>query len=95
MIITDIIQAGNSTHQDIDELMIELQSKRINDEIKDTLIFVEHPEIVTIGRRGMLDNLQAPGGFDYSNVDRGGGLTWHGPGQFVGYPIFRWKQESV
>ena len=95
MIITDIIQAGNSTHQDIDELMIELQSKRINDEINDTLIFVEHPEIVTIGRRGMLDNLQAPDGFESSSVDRGGGLTWHGPGQLVGYPIFKWKEESV
>ena len=95
MIITDIIQAGNSTHQDVDKLMIELQSKRINDEINDTLIFVEHPEIVTIGRRGMLDNLQAPDGFESSSVDRGGGLTWHGPGQLVGYPIFRWKEESV
>ena len=95
MITTDIIQAGNSTHQDVDNLMIELQSKRINDEINDTLIFVEHPEIVTIGRRGMLDNLQAPDDFESSSVDRGGGLTWHGPGQLVGYPIFRWKEESV
>ena len=95
MITTDIIQAGNSTHQDVDKLMIELQSKRINDEINDTLIFVEHPEIVTIGRRGMLDNLNAPDGFESSSVDRGGGLTWHGPGQLVGYPIFRWKEESV
>ena len=95
MITTDIIQAGNSTHQDVDKLMIELQSKRINDEINDTLIFVAHPEIVTIGRRGMLDNLQAPDDFESSSVDRGGGLTWHGPGQLVGYPIFRWKEESV
>ena len=95
MITTDIIQAGNSTHQDVDKLMIELQSKRIYDEINDTLIFVEHPEIVTIGRRGMLDNLQAPNDFESSSVDRGGGLTWHGPGQLVGYPIFRWKEESV
>ena len=95
MITTDIIQAGNSTHQDVDKLMIDLQSKRINDEINDTLIFVEHPEIVTIGRRGMLDNLQAPDDFESSSVDRGGGLTWHGPGQLVGYPIFRWKEESV
>ena len=95
MITTDIIQAGNSTHQDVDNLMIELQSKRINDEINDTLIFVEHPEIVTIGRRGMLDKIQAPDDFESSSVDRGGGLTWHGPGQLVGYPIFRWKEESV
>ena len=95
MISTDIIQAGNSSHGDIDQLMIQLQEKRIKDEIRDTLIFVEHPEIVTVGRRGMLDNIQAPEGFASSNVDRGGGLTWHGPGQLVGYPIFKWKEESV
>ena len=95
MITTNIIQANNSTHQEIDKLMIALQQKRIDNEIKDTLIFVEHPEIVTIGRRGMLDSIQAPEGFDSSSVDRGGGLTWQGPGQLVGYPIFKWKEESV
>ncbi len=95
MISIEIIQAGNSTHQDIDNLMMSLQGKRIKDEIEDTLIFVEHPEIVTIGRRSMLDNIEAPEGFVSSTVDRGGGLTWHGPGQLVGYPIFRWKEESV
>jgi len=95
VISTDIILAGNSTHENVDRLMVELQKKRINNEIQDTLIFVEHPEIVTIGRRGMLDNIQAPDGFASSSVDRGGGLTWHGPGQLVGYPIFKWKEESV
>ena len=95
MISIEIIQAGNSTHQEIDSLMTSLQEKRIKDLIEDTLIFVEHPEIVTIGRRGMLDNIEAPEGFVSSSVDRGGGLTWHGPGQLVCYPIFRWKEESV
>ena len=95
MIDIDIIQANNSTHQEIDQLMIELQEDRINGKIRDTLIFVEHPEIVTIGRRGMLDGLTAPDNFPSSQVDRGGGLTWHGPGQLVGYPIFLWKEESV
>ena len=95
MISTEIIQAGNSTHQKIDTLMISLQKQRIKDEIEDTLIFVEHPEIVTIGRRGMLDSIDAPKGFLSSSVDRGGGLTWHGPGQLVGYPIFKWKEESI
>ena len=95
MILTDIIQAGNSSHDEINQLMVQLQERRINDKIRDTLIFVEHPEIVTVGRRGMLDNIQAPKGFASSDVDRGGGLTWHGPGQLVGYPIFRWKEESV
>jgi len=95
VISVDLIDAGNSDHSEVDKLMISLQEQRIADEISDTLIFVEHPEIVTIGRRGMLDGLQAPEGFASSNVDRGGGITWHGPGQLVGYPIFKWEEESV
>jgi len=95
LIHIDIIQANNSTHQEIDSLMIKLQEDRINGKIRDTLIFVEHPEIVTIGRRGMLDGLTVPDNFPSSQVDRGGGLTWHGPGQLVGYPIFLWKEESI
>ena len=95
MISIDLIEAGNAAHSDVDHLMVGLQEKRIDDKIPDTLIFVEHPEIVTIGRRGMLDGLEAPDGFASSNVDRGGGITWHGPGQLVGYPVFKWQEESI
>ena len=95
MISVDLIEAGNAVHSDVDRLMFGLQEQRIDDKIPDTLIFVEHPEIVTIGRRGMLDGLEAPDGFASSNVDRGGGITWHGPGQLVGYPVFKWQEESI
>jgi len=95
VISVDLIEAGNAVHSDVDRLMIGLQEQRIDDKIPDTLIFVEHPEIVTIGRRGMLDGLEAPNGFASSNVDRGGGITWHGPGQLVGYPVFKWQEESI
>jgi len=95
VISIDLIEAGNASHSDVDHLMVGLQEQRIDDKIPDTLIFVEHPEIVTIGRRGMLDGLEAPDGFASSNVDRGGGITWHGPGQLVGYPVFKWQEESI
>ena len=95
MISIDLIEAGNASHSDVDHLMVGLQEQRIDDKIPDTLIFVEHPEIVTIGRRGMLDGLKAPDGFASSDVDRGGGITWHGPGQLVGYPVFKWQEESI
>ena len=95
MISVDLIEAGNAAHSDVDRLMVGLKEQRIDDKISDTLIFVEHPEIVTIGRRGMLDGLEAPDGFASSNVDRGGGITWHGPGQLVGYPVFKWQEESI
>jgi len=95
VISVDLIEAENAAHSDVDRLMVGLQEQRIDDKIPDTLIFVEHPEIVTIGRRGMLDGLEAPDGFASSNVDRGGGITWHGPGQLVGYPVFKWQEESI
>ena len=59
-----------------------------------TLIFVEHPHVYTLGKSGSENNLlldyiqlQAKGATFY-RIDRGGDITYHGPGQIVGYPIF-------
>jgi lipoyl(octanoyl) transferase len=59
-----------------------------------TLIFVEHPHVYTLGKSGSLNNLlldniqlQAKDAAFY-RIDRGGDITYHGPGQIVGYPIF-------
>ena len=59
-----------------------------------TLIFVEHPSVYTLGKSGsennlFLDNLQLRAkGAKFYRIDRGGDITYHGPGQIVGYPIF-------
>ena len=59
----------------------------------DHLLFVEHPHVVTIGRNGHAENLLAPeetlrrAGIELCETDRGGDVTYHGPGQIVGYPI--------
>jgi lipoyl(octanoyl) transferase len=59
-----------------------------------TLIFVEHPSVYTLGKSGsadnlFLDNLQLRArGAQFYRIDRGGDITYHGPGQIVGYPIF-------
>jgi lipoyl(octanoyl) transferase len=59
-----------------------------------TLIFVEHPHVYTLGKSGMennllLDNIQLQSkGVSFYKIDRGGDITYHGPGQIVGYPIF-------
>ena len=71
-------------------LMKDLQSQRMKDEIIDTMLILEHPEIVTIGPRARNDGINAPPSYPTYSVDRGGGLTWHGPGQIVVYPIFKW-----
>ncbi len=54
----------------------------------DTLLFVEHPAVITLGRRrSSEDNIVAAAGTPVVRVERGGDVTWHGPGQLVGYPI--------
>jgi lipoyl(octanoyl) transferase len=86
-----IMNLGITPYEDSLELMKELQEKRINDEIIDTLIFLQHPEIVTVGPRARNDGIKPPSNYPSFPVDRGGGLTWHGPGQLVAYPIFKWN----
>ncbi len=86
-----IMNLGITPYEDSLELMKELQAKRINDEIIDTLIFLQHPEIVTVGPRARNDGIKPPSDYPSFPVDRGGGLTWHGPGQLVAYPIFKWN----
>jgi lipoyl(octanoyl) transferase len=56
--------------------------------IPNTLLFVEHPSVFTAGKR-TLDEERPHNGTPVLDVDRGGKITWHGPGQIVGYPILR------
>jgi lipoyl(octanoyl) transferase len=56
--------------------------------LKNTLILLEHPSVYTAGRR-TLDSEKPMDGTPVVDVDRGGKITWHGPGQLVGYPIVR------
>jgi len=72
--------------------------------IPDQLLIVEHPHVITLGRNGRQDNLLASeeilarAGISFHPTDRGGDITYHGPGQIVGYPIFdlrEWKRDVV
>ena len=71
-----------------------MQKKRIRDKIPDTIILVEHPEIVTIGPKAVRDGVTVTNDYSQSIVDRGGGITWHGPGQLVLYPIIKWESNE-
>lgn len=72
-----------------------LAARRAADEVGDVLLLLEHPRVYTLGRRADDHNLvfdateRARRGIELHRVDRGGDVTYHGPGQLVGYPIFR------
>jgi lipoyl(octanoyl) transferase len=85
--------AGIVDYDRANELMHELASLRLRGEIPDTLILLEHPPVFTAGRRSKPehvvwteDRIEAAGA-RLRYIDRGGSLTFHGPGQLVGYPI--------
>jgi lipoyl(octanoyl) transferase len=65
---------------------------------KNYLVFCEHPHVYTLGKSGSLGNLLlteaqlAEKGIDFYKINRGGDITYHGPGQIVGYPIFDLEQ---
>jgi len=94
----DIRHEGVVNYDEALALMKSLQKQRIKEEINDTLLILEHPEIVTVGPRARNDGISAPPDYKTFPVDRGGGLTWHGQGQIVCYPIFKWDligEDSV
>jgi lipoyl(octanoyl) transferase len=84
------------------EIQQTIAAERKRGEGVDHLLFVEHPHVVTIGRNGHEENLLAPvetfrrAGIELHETDRGGDVTYHGPGQVVGYPIMdlrEWKRD--
>ena len=92
--LVDIRYEGIVNYEEAVELMKNLQKQRINEQINDTMLILEHPEIVTVGPRARNDGITAPDDYATFPVDRGGGLTWHGPGQIVCYPIFKWDLDG-
>lgn len=70
------------------ELQRRLHADRVADRVADTVLLLEHTAVYTAGRRTSAAELPTTGE-PVVAVDRGGRITWHGPGQLVGYPIVR------
>ena len=98
----EVLDLGRMRYSDASTVQQQLVARRKRGEGADTLLFVEHPHVVTMGRNGKEHNVLASeevlarSGIEYFETDRGGDVTYHGPGQLVGYPILdlrEWKRD--
>ena len=89
-----LLSLGRVTYAEGLELQRQVVAARKVGEIGDTLLLLEHPPVLTMGRNSKRQNLLASDellrtkGVELHEINRGGDITYHGPGQLVGYPIF-------
>jgi lipoyl(octanoyl) transferase len=92
---------GRERYADTWARQLELHALRAAGAIPDTLVLVEHEHVVTLGRHGEAGNLIVPeaalreAGVDLHRIERGGDITYHGPGQLVGYPIVSLRERGL
>jgi lipoyl(octanoyl) transferase len=85
-----ILDLGSADYVPTRELQLEMVAGRQRGDGEDTLVLVEHPHVITVGRsRGALGNVLDAGPVPVIEIERGGDVTYHGPGQLVAYPIVR------
>ncbi len=96
-----LIDLGRRDYGDVLDIQRHLvKAKKAGDE-RDFLILTEHPPVVTLGRTAREDNLKVPRGalrergVEAVEVERGGDVTFHGPGQVVGYPVIDLKRAGL
>lgn len=89
-----LLQLGRVSYAEGLRLMREVVAARKAGAVGDTLLLMEHPPVLTLGRNATranilaTDELLAHKGVEVHEINRGGDITYHGPGQLVGYPIF-------
>jgi lipoyl(octanoyl) transferase len=95
-------QLGRIDYASALRLQQQLAAGRKRETVPDHLLLLEHPHVITLGRNGHLENLLAGddilerAGIAFFPTDRGGDVTYHGPGQLVGYPILDlrdWRRD--
>ncbi len=98
----EILNLGRLDWREAFRIQQQFVQERQRGEGTDRFIFVEHPHVVTMGRNAKDEQLLAApellarAGISFYETDRGGGATYHGPGQIVGYPILdlrEWKRD--
>lgn len=97
----NVVYLGTIPYERALKIQYELLDKRQNGVIDDTLLLLEHPPVLTLGTRGNYSNIYLSSaelkkqGIDIFEVNRGGDVTYHGPGQIVGYPIFNINDMGI
>ena len=97
-----VLNLGERSYAEVLAFQRDAAARRITGELdQDLLILVEHPPVVTLGRRKADNKLPVSEeflrsrGIELFEVERGGGVTFHGPGQLVGYPIFDLQRHKL
>jgi lipoyl(octanoyl) transferase len=97
----DVRDLGRLAYAEAVRLQDDLVEQRIRDEISDTLLLLEHPPVITLGRRASLADVYLSEealqerGIALERTSRGGLVTYHGPGQLVGYPIVKLRARGL
>ncbi|MDQ3366139.1 MAG: lipoyl(octanoyl) transferase LipB [Myxococcota bacterium] len=83
-----VLDLGTASYRDVWSQQLGLVEQRQLAAVPDTLLVVEHPHVFTLGRRReSAANVLLPGDVEVIEIERGGDVTYHGPGQLVAYPI--------
>jgi lipoyl(octanoyl) transferase len=96
----NIIKPGIMDYENALELQKKIHQLRLENKIPDTVILLEHYPVITLGRRGKYSNILIPQNtletekIKVFEVNRGGDVTYHGPGQLVGYLFFDLKKQK-
>ena len=94
MQVLHLVQLGRIPYAEGLRLMREVVAARKSGALGDMLLLMEHPPVLTLGRNATranivaTDELLARKGVEIHDINRGGDVTYHGPGQLVGYPVF-------
>lgn len=97
----NLLDLGKCDYEKALEIQFQLLKKRQNGEIEDTLVLVEHPAVITLGKSASLEHVIAPEaelvrqGIQRFETNRGGDVTYHGEGQIVGYPIVNLIENKI
>ena len=96
-----LVNLGHANYLEVLDLQRQLVKHRQEQRIPDTLLLVEHEPVITLGRRGSTSNILssaaqlASQGINVHQVERGGDVTYHGPGQLVGYAVIDLAERSI